>query len=197
MHCEGELGVKADYRRQNEAEASELHKRMFHLKTLCDVSHVLLDQGNIDGTLRNFLLMTLGSFGVVEGFAFIIEEKALIPQKLIAVGIDEETRPLIEKGCHKLLLAYDYIPTMEHINEKQRLALFPPFIAYVSIFNIAYNCNGIMGLGAKIVDGPYTTADTELLETLLINLAVTLKNVRSTLALKSAFREVNTLNQAM
>ncbi len=71
MHCEGELGVKEDYRRQNEAEESELHKRMFHLKTLCDVSHVLLDQGNIDGTLRNFLLMTLGSFGVVEGFAFI------------------------------------------------------------------------------------------------------------------------------
>ncbi len=131
-----------------------------------------------------------------KGLHSSIEEKALIPNKLIAVGIDEETRPLIEKGCHKLLVAYDYIPTMEHINEKQRLSLFPPFIAYVSIFNIAYNCNGIMGLGAKIVDGPYTTDDTELLETLLINLAVTLKNVRSTLALKSAFREVNTLNQA-
>ncbi len=43
---------------------------------------------------------------------------------------------------------------------------------------------------------PTPPDDTELLETLLINLAVTLKNVRSTLALKSAFREVNTLNQA-
>ncbi len=50
---------------------------MFHLKTLCDVSHVLLDQGNIDDTLRNFLLMTLGSFGVVEGFAFIDRRESL------------------------------------------------------------------------------------------------------------------------
>ena len=188
--------MKEDYQEKNETAESELSKRMFHLKTLCDVSRVLLDQGNIDGTLRNFLLMTLGSFGVVEGFMFVDEEKALIPNKLIAVGIDEETRPLIEKGCQKLLVAYDYIPTMEHINEKQRLSLFPPFITHVSIFNIAYNCNGIMGLGAKIVDDSYTADDTELLETLLINLAVTLKNVRSTLALKSAFREVNSLNQA-
>jgi len=188
--------VKEDYQKKNETTESELSKRMFHLKTLCDVSHVLLDQGNIDGSLRNFLLMMLGSFGVIEGFTFIDEEKALIPDKLITIGIDEETRPLIEKGCHKLLTSYDYIPTMEHINGKQRLSLFPPFIAHVSIFNIAYNCNGIMGLGAKIVDDSYTADDTELLETLLINLAVTLKNVRSTLALKSAFREVNSLNQA-
>jgi len=188
--------VKEDYQRKNEATESELSKRMFHLKTLCDVSHVLLDQGNIDGTLRNFLLMTLGSFGVVEGFVFIDEEKALIPNKLIAVGIDEETHPLIEKACQKLLVTYDYIPDMDHVNERQGLSLFPPFITDVLIFNIAYNCNGIMGLGAKIVGGPYTADDTELLETLLINLTVTLKNVRSTLALKAAFKEVNSLNQA-
>ena len=192
----GDFDVKEDYQRENEAAESELSKRLFHLKTLCDVSHVLLDQGNIDGTLRNFLLMTLGSFGVVEGFVFIDEEKALIPNKLIAVGIDEETHPLIEKACQKLMVTYDYIPDMDHVNERKRLSLFPPFITDVLLFNIAYNCNGIMGLGAKIVGGPYTADDMELLETLLINLAVTLKNVRSTLALKSAFKEVNSLNQA-
>ena len=85
---------------------------------------------------------------------------------------------------------------MDHISERKRLSLFPPFIADVLIFNIAYNCNGIMGLGAKIVGGPYTADDQELLVTLLINLTVTLKNVRSTLALKSPFREVNSLNRA-
>ncbi len=192
----GDFDVKDDYQEKNEAAESELSKRLFHLKTLCDVSHVLLDQGNIDSTLRNFLLMTLGSFGVVEGFAFIDEEKALIPNKLITVGIDDENRPLIEKACQKLLVAYDYIPDMDHIKEKQRLSLFPPFIADVLIFNIAYNCNGIMGLGDKIVGVPYTDDDTELLETLLINLAAALKNVRSTQALKAAFKEVNSLNQA-
>ncbi len=188
--------MKEDYQKKNEAAESELSKKMFHLKTLCDVSHMLLDQGNIDSILRNFLLMMLGSFGVVEGFAFIYEEKALIPKKLVTVGIDEETGLLIEKDCHKLLDTYDYIPSLEHVNERQRLSLFPPFIDYVAIFNIAYACNGILGLGTKIVGKPYTADDTELLETLLINLAATLKNVRSTQALKSAFREVNSLNQA-
>jgi hypothetical protein len=124
--------MKKDYQQISEMAEAELSKRMFHLKTLCDVSRVLLDQGNIDGSLRNFLLMTLGSFGVAEGFTFVDEEKALIPNKLITVGVDEETRTLIEKGCHKLLLTYDYIPTMDHVNERQRLSLFPPFITYVA-----------------------------------------------------------------
>ena len=188
--------MKEDYREKNEAAESELSKRMFHLKTLCEVSHVLLEQGNIDSILRNFLLMTLGSFGVMEGFAFISEDKALIPKKLVAVGIDEETQTLIEKGCQKLLAAYDYTPSMERVDEKQRVALFPGSIAYVSVFNIAYACNGILGIGTKIVGTPYDDDDLELLETLLINLATTLKNVRSTQALKSAFREVNSLNRA-
>ena len=82
--------MKEDYQKKNEAAESELSKKMFHLKTLCDVSRVLLDQENIDGSLRNFLLMMLGSFGVVEGFMFVDEEKALIPKKLVTVGIDEE-----------------------------------------------------------------------------------------------------------
>ena len=124
--------MKEDFQKKNEVTESELSKKMFHLKTLCDVSHMLLDQGNIDSILRNFLLMMLGSFGVVEGFAFIYEEKALIPKKLITVGIDEETDLLIEKGCHKLIVSYDYIPSLEHMNEKQRLSLFPPFLDYVS-----------------------------------------------------------------
>ena len=188
--------MKENYQKSNKFTDTELSKQVFHLKTLCDVSHVLLDQENIESTLRNFLLMTLGSFGVVEGFAYIHEEKSLIPRKIIAVGVDKDAYPQIEKGCNKLLVAYDFIPSMEQVNEGRRLLFFPRFIAYVSIFNIAYACNGIVGLGAKIMGDSYTDEEKELMETLIINLAVTLKNVRSTQALKSAFREVNRINQA-
>jgi signal transduction histidine kinase len=188
--------VKEDFQKNSEKEEADLSKSVFRLKTLCDVSHVLLEQGNIDSILRNFLLMTLGSFGVVEGFAFMYEEKALIPEKLIKVGIDDKLSPIIERACNRLLVAYDYIPSMEHVNQRRRLSFFPPVIAYVSIFNIAYACNGIFGLGSKIVGEPYSDEDIELMETLIINLAATLKNIRSAQALKSAFNEVNSLNQA-
>jgi signal transduction histidine kinase len=188
--------MKDDIQEKGDPTAAELSWNIFHLKTLYEVSRVLLDQGDIDKVLRNFLLMTMGSFGVVEGFAFMQEDNSLIPQKLVSVGIDEKKYPIIEKGCLKLRLSYDHVPTMDHVELTRRSLYFPPFITYVSVFNIAYACNGILGLGPKIVGEPYTHEDTELLETLIINLAVTLKNVRSTHALKSAFREVSSINQA-
>ena len=88
------------------------------------------------------------------------------------------------------------MPTIEHIKNQKQLELFSEDITYISIFNIAYSCHGILGLGPKIVGDSYSDDDLELLETLIINLATTLKNVRSTEALKSAFEEVSSINQA-
>ena len=188
--------MKDAFQKKNEIDDSNFNKSLFYLKTLCDVSHLLLERGSIDSTLRNFLLMTMGSFGVVEGFAFMHEESALIPEKIITVGLDENTATQIEKGCNKLLVTYDYIPSLEQINQRQRSQFFPANINYISVFNIAYACNGILGLGPKIVREPYSVEDGELLETLIINLVATLKNVRSTKALKSAFKEVSSINRA-
>jgi signal transduction histidine kinase len=188
--------VKETHNENKEIDDSSFNKSLFHLKTLCDVSHGLLEQSNIDSTLRNFLLMTMGSFGVIEGFAFLNEENALIPEKVIAVGLDENISAQIKKGCNKLLATYDYTPSMKQLSHGKLSRFFPPNINYVSIFNIAYACNGILGLGPKIVDESYSDADLELLETLIINLTTTLKNVRSTEALKSAFKEVSSINEA-
>ena len=94
--------MKEAINENKQMDDSSFNKSLFHLKTLCDVSHVLLEQVNIDSTLRNCLLMTMGSFGVVEGFAFLYEENALIPEKVITVGIDDVAATKIEKGCHKL-----------------------------------------------------------------------------------------------
>lgn len=188
--------MKDTIQKNDESDEYSFNKSVFHLKTLCDVSHALLEQESIENTLRNFLLMTMGSFGVVEGFAFIHEEKALLPENVIAVGIDDVSSTKIEKGCHKLLTAYDYVPTIEQIEDRKQLEDFPDCITYLSIFNIAYSCNGILGLGPKIVGDPYGYEDLELLETLSINLATSLKNVRSTEALKSAFEEVSSVNQS-
>ena len=47
---------------------AELDHRIFHLKTLYDVSKDLPGTVDVEEILKNFLLMTTGNFGVVEGF---------------------------------------------------------------------------------------------------------------------------------
>ena len=51
-----------------EAVQAELDRRLFHLKTLYDVSQHLLGTLEVEQALKDFLLMTMGNFGVVEGF---------------------------------------------------------------------------------------------------------------------------------
>ncbi len=55
---------------------------------------------------------------------------------------------------------------------------------------------GLLGLGSKIVGDPYNNEDRDLLETLVNNLIVSLKNARSTEALKNAYEELAVLNRA-
>ena len=47
---------------------TELDRQIFHLQTLYDVSRELLGVVEIEAVLKRFLLMTLGNFGVIEGF---------------------------------------------------------------------------------------------------------------------------------
>jgi signal transduction histidine kinase len=53
-----------------------------------------------------------------------------------------------------------------------------------------------LGLGSKIIGDPYSNEDRDLLETLVNNLIVSLKNARSTEALKNAYEELAILNRA-
>jgi GAF domain-containing protein len=57
-------------------------------------------------------------------------------------------------------------------------------------FTVDTDCTGIMGLGAKLVGEPYNRGDEELLNTLVNNLVVVLKNARS-------FEEIKNLNQKL
>ena len=69
----------------NSSIESELNRQVFHLKTLYDVSRELLGLVETDAILRNFLLMTLGNFGVVEGFVFLDDSNA--EDRLVCIGI--------------------------------------------------------------------------------------------------------------
>jgi hypothetical protein len=56
-----------------EGVQAELDRRVFHLKTLYDVSKDIYGSVETETILRNFLLMTMGNFGVIEGFLMLID----------------------------------------------------------------------------------------------------------------------------
>ena len=53
---------------------AELDLRVFNLKTLNDVSKDIYGSVESETIIRNFLLMTMGNFGVMQGFILLHEK---------------------------------------------------------------------------------------------------------------------------
>lgn len=68
---------------------TELDRRVFSLKTLYDVSKDIFSSVESETILRNFLLMTMGNFGVVGGFVLTADGEAREIDHLVHVGLKE------------------------------------------------------------------------------------------------------------
>ena len=68
---------------------AELERQLFHLKTLYDVSRDLLGTVEVEAILKNFLLMTTGNFGVIEGFLLLQEIPSQKISEFVRVGFEE------------------------------------------------------------------------------------------------------------
>ena len=55
---------------------TELNKKLFHLKTLYDVSRELIGMDNIDAIMHIFLMMSTGNFGILQGFMQLYDREA-------------------------------------------------------------------------------------------------------------------------
>ena len=175
---------------------TELDRQIFHLQTLYDVSRELLGVVEIEAVLKRFLLMTLGNFGVIEGFILTHDTHSNDEPRLVAVGIQDKARLPLAEGAVRYLSSERHGNTILSDEMIQQLEFLPPDMACILVFSVDEECCGIIGLGAKIVDEPYRGEDKDLLETLVNNLAVSLKNARAAEALKEAYEEVTILNRA-
>ena len=175
---------------------SELSKKLFHLKTLYDVSRELIGMDSIEAILHSFLMMSTGNFGILEGFMLLVDHRAGAADNFESVGIQDSQQALLEQVSGRLLAKEAY--QGEGI-KKSRIATRPSFQTsstrhWFSRFPIP--ALGILGLGPKIVNEPFSDADLDLLETLVNNLIAALKNAMATAALKDAYHEVSSLNRA-
>ena len=179
-------------RLRNQLKASEhvqneLDRRIFYLKTLYDVSKDIFSSVESETILRNFLLMAMGNFGVTEGFTLLANSATKQINCFIPIGFQKTDALSLKSGIQDHLREETFLTSVENSAHLRQIDLMPPSVEFALQFTVETGCAGILGLGAKLIGGPYTENDKELLDTLVNNLVVALKNARS-------FEQIKRLN---
>jgi serine phosphatase RsbU (regulator of sigma subunit) len=171
-----------------ESSRDELELQTYYLGTLFDISKDLFGTLDTASILQNFLLMTMGNFGVVEGFILIVNLDSKETVNFVSNGFHNVDLAQLENSAREILLLREIThPTVEEIKSKEPRIL-PEEVACAAPFKIDKNSAGIMCLGSKIIDGPYTEDEKKLLITLINTMIIALQNA-------GAFEEINQLNK--
>jgi len=169
-------------------EQDELERRDYYLRTLFDISNDIfgtMDSGTI---LRNFLLMTMGNFAVVEGVILIINLRSKETVDFINAGFQNDELSDLQKAAKEALLGGESTGEFVKDAELEDIGLLSPKLACAVPFTIDSDNIGMMGLGSKIISKPYTQNEKKLLITLVNSMVITLQNAR-------AFEEIKRLNE--
>jgi class 3 adenylate cyclase len=169
---------------------TELDRRVHYLRTLYDVSKELFGIIDSEGILKNFLMLTTGNFGVVEGFIFTQDDPNTKPTHFVSVGFRDDEQTSLSESGRQLLLDWDEKGGVIDGHELANLGVLPDNVACVLPFTVDNGFSGLLGLGCKIVGEPYNEEDKELLSTLINNLVVALRKARG-------FEDIKRLNQEM
>jgi class 3 adenylate cyclase len=166
----------------------ELERRVFHLKTLYDVTReigFLLDAQEI---VKNLLLMVIGTFGVFRGFIVIVDTTKGKIEAVTERDIDKTSMETlfqtIESGFFlkeiKKIAGTQILGGRDKGQKKGKKKIFD-LLSSLQIriwipFEVNKNLSGVIGLGDKLSGDPYTPDDRELLSTLANQGAVAIQN---------------------
>jgi len=180
--------------KQSENVQSELDRRVFYLKTLYDVSKDIFSSVETETILRSFLLMGMGNFGVTEGFILLINSFSKEIQHLVAVGFADEDVAGIKKYTDQLIGQGMFSQSAVRAEKALQADFVSTPLGFVQDFSVESEWAGIFGLGAKLIGEPYNENDQELLDTLMNNLIVALKNAQSFEKIKGLNRDLEAKN---
>ena len=175
----------------------ELERRIFHLKTLYEVSQVIGSLRDPQQIMKNLLLMVIGTFGALKGVAFLVDVQqdrvAAATQRSVGKTALAELSQAVEEGYFDQITGVTDIQMLDESEVRQQggrkiFALLAASQIYVWIpFSVNEYFKGGIGLGAKMLGVPYTPDDQELLSTLANQLTVALDNAL-------AYMEIHQLN---
>jgi class 3 adenylate cyclase len=165
----------------------ELERRVFHLKTIYDVSQGLPILRGTEAILKNLLLMVMGTFGATAGLAFLMDPKAGRLEALSGRGLTEHalnslTRELTAAGSDLGAVFGDDVATIDSASflaagRTARLAVDLGLQLWAP-FRVDNATHGGIALGSKLLGEPYSGDDLELLGTLAAQGAVAVENTR-------------------
>jgi len=171
-----------------EAMQDNLDMRSFQLKTLNDLSKELFASVDTETIIRKFLLATMGNFGVLKGFVLLVPLDSKKGDHFVSVGFEETDVTPLRHGCKQCALHGS--PHKKTGDETQWACkhAISHGMELVLPFLVEKEFQGILGLGPKLMGSPFAPHEKELLETLINNLVIAIKNAQS-------FERVLTLNQ--
>jgi signal transduction histidine kinase len=198
---------------EDEAKHSqrELEKRIFHLKTLYDLSQEIGFLREPHEIAKNLLLMMIGNFGASCGFILLLDlgrgKVDTFTQRGLGRNSLDTLSQKIESGDWMWLNEITEIQTLNGRNAPQTKGREDLFALFTSLnlrlwipFNIEVNFKGVIGLGEKLTGDPYTSEDQELLRTMANQGAVAIENAKlhqaRIEALEHSKRELEQLNRA-
>jgi len=188
MDIQKEIEVLRSALHKAENIQMELDRRVFSLKTLYDVSKDIFSSVESETILRNFLLMTMGNFGVMGGFILTMDVDSKEIDQFVSVGLQDSEEDSLRNSGRELLLAGNLPESGQDSAVLIQAKSLPPEVKCALPFTLESDCVGLLALADKLVGEPYSEDDSELLVTLVNNLVISLKNARS-------FEEIKRLNE--
>ena len=157
----------------------ELDRRVYHLKTLNDISRDIFSTVEFDAIINHFLLMIMGNFGVMQGFAMMMTMDSDEISFFKAMGYEEEEMVSLKNGAKQIVLQKSRDDEMDGQSIQVNPGELEPHDICGLSFQVTDTCYGFMGLGAKIIGEAFSEDDKELMMTLANSLVVSLKNALS------------------
>jgi class 3 adenylate cyclase len=168
-------------RRQAARAQRELRRRMFHLKTLYDLSREIGAATDVRSIMNNLLLMVIGTFGAQRGGIVLVDVR---DQRLTSVahrGLEEAAESLLMPGAEAAIL-----PKPKEGEEATDLRRDESGGVLSSLgfriwipFTVNPELTGGLALGDKLTEERYTPDDRELLVTLANQAGVAIANARA------------------
>ena len=161
-----------------------MERRIFHLKTLYDVSQEIIFLRTPQEILQNLLMMIMGTFGTFSGITMLVDisEKCCMEafaQRGLPECMVEMFAQCAESGC---FFEIENVKDIQKLSEKYYTKFDDNSSAvelYVWIpFRVNEKLIGGIGLGEKLSGDPYTDDDRELLTTLASQGAGIIENAR-------------------
>ena len=166
----------------------EYEKCNYQLNTLFDFSKDVFGILDIEVILKNSLLFTMGNFGVIEGFVGLFGLTAEKTICFVAEGHQESDIGELKNRVRKILRQNEMMDPGAIDVRCGDLEVIPDRVVCVLPFKVNGHTVGMMGLGSKLIGGPYSEDEKKLLITIVNNMVVALQNAES-------FAEISSLNQ--